>query len=125
MCMEDIRIGNKKYNRYTLLGSTLTVEFPGDGRRVGIRLCITATTVSGNSARLVSRAFNNVSAVPICNVNDFTPTDEVFIERHGQMVKEPFAAVSIAGNALVIETFLDNQEVAPLQSNIGRVGNGV
>lgn len=46
-------------------------------------------------------------------VNSARPVDEIWLERHGNIVKQAFSMVAGGSDILVMETFLDNQQDAP------------
>lgn len=108
MCLQDVKLGERRYWRRTPV-ITSTVAFTGDARRVGIRLVINSTLAAETIAVLVL-AGDNVG-VPVMFVNQGNPVDEMWLDTHGKIVQQPFS-VNSSGNAMVVE-ILDNDPDAP------------
>ena len=111
MCLQDVKLGQRRYWRITPVGIA-TKSFPGDQRRVGVRISVTPTVAAENVGQL---SWTDVAvATPQMFVNAGSPIDEMWLDRHGSIVTQPFTVTS--GGNLVVCEFLDNDPDAPTDS---------
>lgn len=110
--MEDIRIGKSIWFRITAVPAGSTVSLAGNGSRIGVKLLFQSFDSVG-AGRLFAFLSNGGLTTCFMYANASQPTDEVTLERHGQLVYQPMSITAVTANGSILETFLDNQQDAP------------
>lgn len=109
MCIEDIRIGNKRNFRLTTVPLGTSVAFAGDGKRVLFR--VTASAAGTGTVNVI----HTQTGVLVASTRGTTPVvTELSLEVHGMIVHEPLTVTTTITDAGVMEVLLDNQTDAPV-----------
>jgi hypothetical protein len=113
MCYEDVKEGLRRWTRLSADVPNAT-EFRADKRRVAIKLLVFATNATDNSARAMPSTATDRN--PFLYVNAGHPVDEVWLERHGDIVQSGFV-VNVSGNCSVLEVFNSELDHPPAAGN--------
>lgn len=114
MCIEDIRIGGKRYaKKVTAIAGGATVNFAGDSRRIAIRLVYLAVSFDTAGAIKLFRTSDGAT-LPIAVVNSSLPVDDLTKEIHGNLLNEQLTAISTTTAGTLVEILLDDQQNPPI-----------
>lgn len=110
--MEDIRIGSRIHFRWTPVAVGTPVTLSGDARRVGIRIIANTTQTTANN-NCTAYFINGASTLPVMRCSAGHPIDEMWLEKHGNIVYSAFIIEAGVVPCAVIEFFLDDQQNGP------------
>ena len=103
MCYEDVKIGMRRYAKYTVIAAG--TQFPANTRRVLLRIALFSNNVLDSNGQAIPEGIVNGNYGAMF-VNANQPVDEIWLERHGTAVMGAWFIVP-TNNMIVTEIFDD------------------
>ena len=112
MCIEDYRIGNRKWPRFSIAPAAAATPIRGDGNRVLIRFAGSGDLAGNISATITEPSSGAIVATLRSNAESQV---ELWLERHGSLVHMPLLITTTAASSAIgiTEIILNDQNNSP------------